>query len=285
MKLPVKRLLRDCAFAAVPAACMLAAAAAPASSGERPLPDPVGYGKRIFGDIKELPSKPASWSKGQWLLAGGVLAATGGSLFVDDSVADFYDSHRMEGLRNLSFAVTHFGDKQYQVPIISGMWAGGYLIGSMKMRKIAADATEASLIAALMINPVLNYLTGRALPSSGESPSNFRPFTWHRYSFPSGHSAAAFALASVLDVDLRDTFGYWHIPVVYGMAFGVAQSRLYDRKHYLSEVILGGAIGWSVGTWVASKDRTGAHKQEAPKKTPDLTLTPSLTGLTASLRF
>ncbi len=278
-----KEILLRKASAAFLAAVILAQAAEPAFSGERPAPDPIGYGKRLWGDIKELPTKPAHWSKGQWLLAGGVLGATGGSLFVDDSVADHYDTHRMESLRDLSNSVTHFGDSKYQVPLISGLWLGGYAFGSLKMRKIAADAAEASLIAALMINPALCYMTGRALPSKGESPSNFRPFTWHRYSFPSGHTAAAFALASVLDTDLRDTFGYWHTPIVYGGALAVAQSRLYDRKHYLSEVILGGAIGWAIGSWVASKDRE--VKPAAPQKKPELTILPYHYGLMASTRF
>jgi len=251
--------------------------AVPSSAGERPLPNPVGYGKRLWGDIKELPKKPGTWTKNQWYLAGGVLAATAGSLLVDDSVADFYDSHRMESLRNISFATTHFGDTKYQVPLISGLYIGGIAFGSMTMRKIAADATEASVIAALMINPALCYITGRALPSKGESPSRFRPFTWHRYSFPSGHTSAAFALASVLDTDLRGAFGYWHTPLVYGVALGVAQSRLYDRKHYLSEVILGGAIGWSVGNWVASKNRNVAPA--------DITLMPYPNGAQVALRF
>ena len=278
----LQRIKHQACFCAA-AAALLVQCSALGFCGERPLPDPVGYGKRFWGDLTELPTKPAKWSSGQWLLAGGVVAATGGSLFVDDKVADFYDCHRIEDLRDVSNAVTHFGDSKYQVPLISGFWAAGYVLGDMQMRKIAADAAEASIIAAFIINPPLNYVTGRALPSSEESPSNFRPFTWHRYSFPSGHSAAAFALASVLDVDLRETFGYWHTPVVYAGALCVAQSRLYDRKHYLSEVILGGAIGWAIGNWVASKDRT--PRPADPQKKPDLTLAPYHYGLMASTRF
>ena len=244
---------------------------------ERPLPDPVGYAKRFLSDLEELPAKPKTWSKKQWYFAGGVVAATGLSLFIDDSVADFYDKHRFESLRNTSFATTDFGDYKWQVPIISGFYIGGVAFGSITMRKIAADATEASVIAGLIINPAICYMTGRALPSSGESPSHFRPFTWHRYSFPSGHTSAAFALASVLDVDLRSTFGYWHTPFVYAMALGVANSRLYDRKHYLSDVIFGGAIGWSIGTWIASK-----NSKVAPA---DITLLPYLNGARIAYRF
>lgn len=258
--------------------------AAPAYCGDRPAPDPVGYAKRFWGDLKELPGKPGKWSSGQWWLAGGVVAATGGGLFVDDKVDDYYKSHRSRTLHDISNSVTHFGDSRYQVPLISGLWLSGYAFNSPKLRQIAADAAEASVIAAFMINPALCYMTGRALPSSGESPSNFRPFTWHRYSFPSGHTSAAFALASVLDTDLRDTFGYWQTPIIYGGALGVAQSRLYDHKHYLSEVILGGAIGWSIGTWVASKNRM-PHPAAAPQKSSDLTVLPYNYGLIASLKF
>ncbi len=270
-----KRLLRT--VCAAISAGLLAQGARPAFCAERPLPDPVGYAKRFWGDLKELPKKPGTWRKGQWYLAGGVLAATGVALVYDENIRDFNETHRADTWRNLSFASTHFGDSTYQVPIISGFYLGGMAFGSMTMRKIAADATEASVIAALMINPALNYLTGRALPSRHEDASKFKPFTFHRYSFPSGHTSAAFALASVLDVDLRSTFGYWHTPLVYGMALGVAHSRVYDDKHYLSEVILGGAIGWSIGNWIASKNRN------APPA--DITLLPYPNGAQVAYRF
>jgi len=99
------------------------------------------------------------------------------------------------------------------------------------------------------------YITGRALPSAGEHAMKFKPFTPNRFSYPSGHTTAAFALATVLDFDLREQFGYWHSPIVYGMAAAVAESRVYDHKHYLSDVILGAGIGWSVGWWISTKER------------------------------
>ena len=263
---------------AISASLLLLQNAAPAFAGERPLPDPVGYAGRFWGDLKELSQKPGGWSKGQWYIAGGVLAATGGALMIDESIRKFNESHRSEAWRNVSFDVTHFGDVKYQVPIISGFYLGGLAFGSPTMRKIAADATEASVIAAFLINPTLCFLTGRALPAAHEEPGKFIPLRLHRFSFPSGHTSAAFALASVLDVDLRSAFGYWQTPLLYGMAAGVAHSRIYDDKHYLSEVILGGAIGWSIGTWIASKDRGSAPP-------PALTLIPYLNGAQLAYRF
>ncbi|MCX5792322.1 MAG: phosphatase PAP2 family protein [Elusimicrobia bacterium] len=261
-------------------AALLLQAGAPAFAAERPVPDPAGYGKRFWEDLKELPGKPGTWSKSQWYLAGGVLAVTGGALLVDENIRRFNEKHRSEGWRNLSFASTHFGDVTYQVPIISGFYLGGLAFGSMTMRKIAADATEASIIAAFLINPALCFITGRALPKAHEEPGKFVPFRLHRFSFPSGHTSAAFALASVLDVDLRSAFGYWQTPLLYGIAVSVAHSRVYDDKHYLSEVILGGAIGWSIGTWIASKDRGG---RSVPQRA--LTLEPTVNGAQLALRF
>jgi membrane-associated phospholipid phosphatase len=259
--------------------------AAPAFSADRPAPDPLGYTKRLWSDLEELPSKPVNWDKDQWYTAGGILALTGGALFFDDGLADFYARHRNSSiLRDLSKTVTHFGDSRYQVPLIFGLWTTGYAFNVPKMRQISADAAEASLIAAFLINPAICYVTGRNLPSSDESPSKFRPFTWHCYSFPSGHTAAAFALATVTDIDLRDTLGYWQTPVLYLGAAGVAQSRLYDRKHYLSDVILGGGIGWAVGNWVASKNRVPGRQVTAAKPAT-LTLAPYDNGLAVAYRF
>ena len=62
-------------------------------------------------------------------------------------------------------------------------------------------------------------------------------------SFPSGHSASAFATASVLQAELG-----WKIGVpAYGAAAWVAASRVHAKRHYLSDVIAGATIGIMAG--------------------------------------
>lgn len=68
-------------------------------------------------------------------------------------------------------------------------------------------------------------------------------------SFPSGHAAATFAFASVLERHL----GYrlaWPTAVV---ATYVGTSRLHDNRHYLSDVVFGAAMGTAVGWTVVGR--------------------------------
>lgn len=74
-----------------------------------------------------------------------------------------------------------------------------------------------------------------------------------KYSFPSGHAAATFAFASVLERHLGYRFA-WPTVVV---ATYVATSRLHDNVHYLSDVVFGAALGTTVGWTVVG--RHGRH--------------------------
>jgi hypothetical protein len=67
------------------------------------------------------------------------------------------------------------------------------------------------------------------------------------YSFPSGHTAAAFAVAPVLNARFGPAAG---IPAFLA-ATGTALGRMEDSKHYLSDVIFGAAIGTAVGLAVS----------------------------------
>ena len=85
-----------------------------------------------------------------------------------------------------------------------------------------------------IITRSLKYAVDRERPDGGQ------------HSFPSGHSSATFATASVL----HEHFG-WKVgvPPMPSRSF-VAWARFRDNSHWLSDVVFGSAIGIAVGRTV-----------------------------------
>ena len=63
-------------------------------------------------------------------------------------------------------------------------------------------------------------------------------------SFPSGHTIAAFSVATV--IARRYGNHRWVPYAAYGMAAVVGFSRLSLSSHFLSDVFMGGALGYSI---------------------------------------
>ncbi len=61
-------------------------------------------------------------------------------------------------------------------------------------------------------------------------------------SFPSGHTAQAFAAATFLSEEYRDRFP-WMPYAAYGTAATVGLLRMANNRHYISDVLLGAGIG------------------------------------------
>lgn len=70
-------------------------------------------------------------------------------------------------------------------------------------------------------------------------------------SFPSGHSASTFALATVAQRHLG-----WKVGVpAYGIATYTAWSRVRDNKHWISDTVFGSALGIAIGRATTSTGR------------------------------
>ena len=75
----------------------------------------------------------------------------------------------------------------------------------------------------------LKKLTGRLRPDKSD-----------RDSFPSGHASVAFAFAAV---------SQGHKGILYVLALLTAVSRVYHRRHWPSDVLVGSLLGLSVGRY------------------------------------
>lgn len=70
-----------------------------------------------------------------------------------------------------------------------------------------------------------------------------------KYSFPSGHAAATFAFASVIERHLGARLAWPTILI----ATYVGTSRLHDNVHFLSDVVFGAALGTAAGWTVVGR--------------------------------
>jgi membrane-associated phospholipid phosphatase len=115
-------------------------------------------------------------------------------------------------------------------------------IATYTVGRITSNETVASIGADLIRAQIVTQtLTAAVKGSVGRQ----RP-DGTQYSFPSGHSAVTFASATVLQRHLGWKAG---IPA-YGVATYVAASRIEAKRHFLSDVAFGAALGIASGRTV-----------------------------------
>lgn len=123
-----------------------------------------------------------------------------------------------------------YGDGAFLGAGTLGLYAAGRLLHHDGMVRAAADVSR-SLAVTSVLTWTIKAGIDRTRPNGG------------RYSFPSGHTATAFAIAPVLD----RRFG-WKIGVpAYALAVMTGLGRLEDERHYPTDVIAGAALGLFVG--------------------------------------
>ncbi len=146
------------------------------------------------------------------------------------------------------------------------MYALGRITKSERLAELGLYGTEA-LFAGAGVGSLLKDTFGRARPfvdTTGPNPNDFQLLRgFHagdKYrSFPSGHTVAAFAAAAAVSAETSRWWpqGIYVIgPVMYGGAAAVGVSRMYNNRHWASDVILGAAIGTFAGIKVVRYHRT-----------------------------
>jgi membrane-associated phospholipid phosphatase len=93
-----------------------------------------------------------------------------------------------------------------------------------------------------MIYLLSNIFLNSAVYSIKNLSHRQRPDLSDHFSFPSGHTAEAFASAELLRQEYKDVSAWYGI-AGYLVAATTGYLRMYDNKHWLSDVIAGAGIG------------------------------------------
>jgi len=217
-----------------------------------------------FGrDFAAVVTAPLHWDRrdlGRFALVSG---ATLVAVAFDESIRDWMQDHRTDFSGDASPIFEKIGNGAYLLGFSAALYAAGEIWPSPGLRKTALLSVE-SLATASALAAVMKFVVGRARPYTGEGSLSFHMFSIESayHSFPSGHTAAAFAVATTI---AQQTRGVAVDILAYGAATLVGLSRIHDDEHWASSVLAGGALGY----FVASKIN-GRHRSGEPLKTVDL---------------
>lgn len=217
------------------------------------------------------PSRP---ERGRPLVSGREAAIVGlasvGALALigsDQRIASWArasDLQRNDAVRSVLSGARVFGDPGSAI-LSAALWAGGTLTDDHTTATDGLRALEAVALGGAA-TWLVKGITGRARPAT--SPANARDFRFGRgfgdrsefQSFPSGHTTAAFAFAAAITARVARRApqrARWLGPVLYGAATLTAFSRMYDDRHWASDVVLGAGIGTASGLLVVRRRDAG----------------------------
>ena len=158
------------------------------------------------------------------VLGIGGIAAGAGHAF--DAVAA--DEVAENGTFNAAMEPGHtYGAFGVQSVVGLGVYATGWFADNRRLATAGADIMRAQILSQTYVQAI-KYTVQRERPDGSDD-----------LSFPSGHSASAFATALVL----QRHYG-WRVGVpATAVAAYVALARVHDNHHHVSDVIFGAAMG------------------------------------------
>jgi membrane-associated phospholipid phosphatase len=168
------------------------------------------------------------------LLAGGALALAAHGEESPDRAEQLLDRPLFDG--GLDVGSTYGHGLTLGAGALA-LLAAGSLVDDANLTGAGSEIARALAYTGIAVTS-LKVAVGRTRPNGGN------------WSFPSGHAAAAFATAPVLSRRFGPRVG---IPA-YALAVATGLGRMEDRKHYLSDVLAGAAIGLAIGHAVAGPD-------------------------------
>ncbi len=196
--------------------------------------------RNLFMDQRSFFTTPFHMGKKEWRWTVP-LAFVGAGLIASDT--DF-EKHAPTSATTLSRANTA---SNAGLALMAGAGAGMFLLGHIsnddEQRETGLLSGEAG-IDAFIDTEILKYTFGRQRPYIGDGRGLFFK---GGDSFPSQHAAISWAIASVI---AHEYPGPMTQLLSYGLATGVSAARFAGQKHFATDILVGGALGWYTGRQV-----------------------------------
>jgi membrane-associated PAP2 superfamily phosphatase len=216
--------------------------------------------KNFLQDQKGIWLFPAQLAKGRhWVPTLAISGLTAGLLVADPHAMPYFETHE----RNLDDINDVFDPLITTGEVIAlplSLMVAGYARHDTYQVSTALLAGEAYADVAV-VDLAIKAVTRRKRPSDVAPGGSYHdtffaggksPFKGS--SFPSGHAAGVFSVATV--VASRYRHHKWVPWITYGFATAVSLSRVTTRAHFPSDVFLGAALGYTITRYEVLRPRS-----------------------------
>jgi len=194
-----------------------------------------------------------------------VVGSTGVLIANDESVARQVNPAWHQTSTNIANGLTYG-----TAATAGGIYLTGLFTHDEHAQRTGVLSAEAAINTFLLYGS-MKLIFNRERPYMGNGDGKFFAGNFSSGSFPSGHSAFAWTIASVV----AHEYPKWPVQLaMYSMATAVATTRVTGGEHFPSDVFVGSTLGFLVGRFVANKDKQPqtSHAQSRVKRLPDAIL-------------
>jgi membrane-associated phospholipid phosphatase len=208
----------------------------------------------FIDDGLNLATAPFSFTSTDWLKAGAFVIATGLAFSLDPKIKEEVNAQHTPALDNATGFGEKYGSISYAGIFAGGMYLTGKIFGNKSIATTGRMLTESVLYTGLAVS-LLKYTVGRSRPYTNEGSATMFTYSFQEanVSFPSGHTATAFAISTVLANRIDNPIA---TVALYGLAGFTGYQRIYDNKHWFSDVFVGAAIGYFIGSSIVNSEES-----------------------------
>lgn len=215
---------------------------------------------RMLEDQKHLWLFPTQLARGRhWVPTLAITGATGILIATDPHSEPYFRNNSAFEETSEIFSTGNTAIVEFGFPAV--VYVTGLLRHDSYTEQTAMLAAEA-YVASAIPHVVIKDISRRLRPSAVAANHDFRDTFFQAHttvfgkgsSFPSGHAAAAFSIATVMA--RRYGRHKWVPWVAYGVAGLISISRIPDMAHFPSDVFLGAALGYTITRFDVFRERS-----------------------------
>jgi membrane-associated phospholipid phosphatase len=220
------------------------------------------YWHSFYDDSKTIANHIIKPTPNTVLLGIAMGVAGTGLLYHDLEIKSWANKNQKQSLSKASKVIEPMGRGSTAVGLVGGYYLLGIITGNIKTQQQAMIAAKSLFFTSGVIVGGLKYTTQRQRPYTTNNPLSFHGIwnTTKYHSFPSGHTADAFCLATFFTHQFRSK---WLAIPLYAGATAVGLSRIYDNQHWASDVFFGALISTLATHAILTANKNGFNNTKS----------------------